>query len=87
MGALFISHYLLVVMALQVITGVLLLFGRYVPLALLLLGPVIVNIFLFHAFMAPSGIPLAIIVSLLWLATAWGVRSALAPALQARVTA
>jgi putative oxidoreductase len=66
-GALVQSHYQLVVAGLQVVGGALLLVNRYVPLALVILGPVIVNIFLFHAFMAPSGLPLAIVVIILWL--------------------
>jgi len=37
-----------------------------VPLALVLLGPVIVNIFFFHALMAPEGLPLATVVVVLW---------------------
>ena len=49
MGAMFVSHYLVVVFLLQVIPAILLLINRYVPLALTLLAPVIVNIFLFHA--------------------------------------
>ncbi len=65
-GALVQSHYQLVVAGLQVVGGALLLVNRYVPLALVILGPVIVNIFLFHAFMAPSGLPLAIVVIILW---------------------
>ena len=76
MGALFVSHVLVVIFLLQLAGGVLLLAGRYVPLALVLLGPVIVNIVLFHAFMAPSGLPLATVVVLLWLLVAWSVRSA-----------
>jgi hypothetical protein len=55
-----------VVFGLQVLGGVLLLVNRFVPLALVLLGPVIVNIFFFHALMAPEGLPLAIVVVLLW---------------------
>src|SRR5437660_12340915 len=45
--ALMESHYILVVGALQVIGGALLMLGRFVPLGLTLLGPVIVNIVLF----------------------------------------
>jgi putative oxidoreductase len=60
------SHYGLFVSALQVAGGALLLANRYVPLALVLLGPVIVNILLFHLFMYPSGLPLAILVAILW---------------------
>ena len=63
--ALMQSHYIYVVGLLQVIGGLLLLIGRYVPLGLTLLGPVIVNILLFHIFLDRSGLPLAIIVSVL----------------------
>ena len=45
-GALSLSHYFWVVAALQVVGGALLLVNRFVPLALVLLGPVIVNIIL-----------------------------------------
>jgi hypothetical protein len=37
-----------------------------VPLALVLLGPVIVNIFLYHLLMDRSGLVLAIVVVILW---------------------
>jgi putative oxidoreductase len=73
MGALFVSNLLVFVFLLQLISAILLLSGRYVALALTLLGPVIVNIFLFHALMAPSGLPLALVVIVLWGLTAAGV--------------
>jgi hypothetical protein len=77
-AALFESHYMTVVFTIELGAGVLLLFNRYLPLALTLLAPVIVNIFLFHAFMAPSGLPLAMVASVLWILTAHSVRSAFA---------
>lgn len=77
-GALFLSHFFYVVGFLQVTSGILLLTNRFVPLGLTLIGPVIVNIFLAHLLMAPSGLPLAIVVVLLWLFAAFGVRSAFA---------
>src|SRR5258708_32253958 len=49
MGALYVSHYLWVIFAFQVIAGVLLLLNRYVPLAVAMLAPMIVNILSFHA--------------------------------------
>ena len=64
--AIFISKYWVVIFALQLLGGVLLLVNRYVPLALVVLGPIIVNIFFFHLLMAPSGLPLAILVVILW---------------------
>ena len=65
-GAIFASHYYVVIFGIQVIGGLLLLLNRFVPLALVLLAPVIVNIFFFHTLMAPSGLPLAIVVVILW---------------------
>jgi putative oxidoreductase len=87
MGALFVSNYLVVVFLLQIIAAVLLLIDRYVPLALTLLAPIIVNILLFHILMAPSGLALAIVVAVLWIATFFSVRSAFGWLLQPRVLA
>ena len=67
LGALILSHYYWVVAALQIAGGALLLVNRFVPLALVLLGPVIVNIICFHVFMNPSGAPPAAVVTVLWL--------------------
>src|SRR5262249_15915568 len=61
---LFQSHYVYFVSAVQVIGGALLLVNRYVPLALTLLGPVIVNILLYHLLLDLKGIPPALVVSL-----------------------
>src|SRR6202521_3766014 len=66
-GALVLSHYFWVVAAIQVAGGVLLLVNRYVPLGLVLLGPVIVNIICYHAFLNPSGAVPAAVVTVLWL--------------------
>ncbi len=69
-GILFTSHLYVVIFAVQTIGGLLLLVNRFVPLALIILGPVIVNIFFFHLFMAPTGLPLAIVVVALWVIVA-----------------
>ena len=66
LGALIESHYLHVVSALQLAGGALLLVNRYVPLALVILGSVIVNIFLYHLFMDRAGVPYAAILVALW---------------------
>ena len=73
--ALMQSHYIYVVGLLQVIGGLLLLIGRYVPLGLTLQGPVIVNILLFHIFLDPSGLPMAIVVAVLALFLLWRHRT------------
>jgi putative oxidoreductase len=72
------SHYIYVVGILQVVGGLLLLIGQYVPLGLTLLGPVIVNIVLVHIFLDPSGLPMAIIISLLFIFLVWRYREAFA---------
>jgi putative oxidoreductase len=74
MSALFVSHYLYVVGAFQVVGGLLLFTGRWTPLGLALVGPVIVNIVSFHALMAPAGLPMAIVVSLVALFLLWRYR-------------
>lgn len=70
------SHYMDFVMGLQVLGGILLLTGRFTPFAMTLLGPVIVNILLFHFTMAPEGLPLALVAATLWFVVFWGVRRA-----------
>jgi len=80
--ALFLSHYLHVVGAVQVIGGALLLLGRFVPLGLTLLGPVIVNIDLVHILMDPSGLPMAALVSIFAIFLVWRYRSAFAGLVQ-----
>jgi len=60
------SHYVFFVGAVQLVGGVLLLVNRYIPLALTLLGPVIVNILLYHFLLSPAGAGLALLVTILW---------------------
>ena len=75
-GALLKAGYMLpMVMGTQLLVGVLLLLNRFVPLALALLAPVIVNIVAFHIFLAPSGLGLALVVLALELYMAWAYRS------------
>jgi len=81
-GALFVSRFYVVIFLLQILPAVLLLANRYVPLALTILGAVIVNILCFHIFMAPAGLPLAVLVTVLWFLTASNVRSTFAGILQ-----
>ncbi len=84
MGALYVSHYLWVIFAFQVIAGVLLLVNRYVPLAVAILAPVLVNIITFHVLMAPAGLPLALFVALLWIVIFIEVRPAFSGLFQSR---
>lgn len=71
---------------LQVVVAVLLLANRYVPLALTLIAPVVVNIALYHAFLSPgAGAPLAAVVLVLEIYLAWVYRAAFRPMLAARM--
>jgi uncharacterized membrane protein YphA (DoxX/SURF4 family) len=86
-GALASSGYLLSLLsATQVLSGALLLSGLFVPLALTLLAPVIVNIVAFHLFLAPGNYVVvgAVLVSEFFLA--WCYRAAFASMLQARTS-
>lgn len=86
-GALMKSGYMMQLIGLtQLIVGVLLLANRFVPLALALLAPFLVNSLAFHAFLEPSGRPMAILFSAVELYLAWKYRAAFRPMLAARVT-
>src|SRR5580658_9969159 len=87
MGALYASHYLWVIFAFQVVAAALLLANRYVPPAVAVLAPVIVNILVFHASMAPSGLPLALFAAILWAVVFVDVRPAFGGLFQSRLQA
>jgi hypothetical protein len=76
---LFASGYVYVVAGCQVIGGILLLIGRFVPLGLTILGPVIVNIVVFHLLLAREGLALAIVIALLFSFLLWRYWAAFAP--------
>jgi hypothetical protein len=65
-GALFGSKYYVVIFGVQLISGILFLVNRFVPLAVVLIGPIIVNILCFHGLLGAPGLPMAIVVALLW---------------------
>jgi uncharacterized membrane protein YphA (DoxX/SURF4 family) len=75
MGVVFASNLYVVIFLLQTVSGILLLIGRYVPLALVLLGPVLFNILLFHIFMNPGGIGPGAFCTVLWFLVFYSVRS------------
>ena len=82
-GSMAATGYLQFIAAAQVIGGLLLLVGRFVPLGLLLLGPIVVNIVLYHLCMDRSGMPIALVVSALSLFLLWRHRDAFAGVLRA----
>lgn len=64
-GMMATTYFMPLLKGTEVICGFLLLAGAFVPLALVVLAPIILNIFLVHAFMQPSGLPMALILGAL----------------------
>jgi uncharacterized membrane protein YphA (DoxX/SURF4 family) len=85
LGAMIATGYMSIVGACEVAAGLLLLVNRFVPLALAVLGPIIVNIFIVSLLMSPKALPVAILVAILWILAAYRVRTAFLPLLQQRV--
>jgi hypothetical protein len=68
----------------EVVAGLLLLGNRFVPLALTLLAPIVVNIVAFHLFLAPAGLAVPLIVTAAGIYLAYTEREVFAPLLRAR---
>lgn len=69
------------VKAIELVCGVAFLAGRFVPLATVVIAPIVVNIFLVHAFLAPEGLPIAILLVAANVFLAYGLRDRYAPLL------
>jgi hypothetical protein len=80
--AFFESGYVYVIGGMQLIAGLLLLIGRFVPLGLTILAAIMFNIWAFHVLMAPEGFPPALVVTVLELFLLWQYRSAFAALLK-----
>ncbi|MBK6577710.1 MAG: DoxX family protein [Sandaracinaceae bacterium] len=86
LGALFVTGYMFpLIKGTEVLAGALLLSNRFVPLALTLLAPILVNIVAFHALLAGGGLGLPLVLLALEVALAYFYRDAFAPMLRARV--
>jgi uncharacterized membrane protein YphA (DoxX/SURF4 family) len=87
-GALFATHYMLPLIGLtELVAGLMLVSGRFVPLGLTLLAPIVVNILGFHAFLAHGGLGMPVVILALEVYLAWTYRVAFAPMLRARTVA
>jgi uncharacterized membrane protein YphA (DoxX/SURF4 family) len=86
-GAFVASGYLMaLIKGTEIAVGLALLLNRFVPLALVVLAPIMVNIVLFHAFLAPAGTALPLVLLAAHLGLAWAYRGSFAGVLQARAT-
>ena len=84
-GALFATGYMFpLIKGTETLAGLALLSNRFVPLALAVLAPVLVNILAFHAFLAPAGLAVPVVFVAAELYLAWAYRDAFAPMLKAR---
>ncbi len=83
-GALMATNYMWAVSAVEVVSALFLLANRYVPLALTLIGPVLVNILLFHIFMMPQGLPPGILATICWFLVFLSHRAAFDGVLQSK---
>jgi uncharacterized membrane protein YphA (DoxX/SURF4 family) len=73
--------------ATEVVAGALLLRGRWVPLALAIAAPIVVNVVAFHAVLALQGLPIAALLLVACAVLGWHQREAFAPLLRARTAA
>ncbi|HEX2854042.1 MAG TPA: DoxX family protein [Opitutaceae bacterium] len=86
-GALANSGYMMqLIGATLLIVGTLLLINRFVPLALALFAPFIVNSIAFHIFLEHTGLPMAGVFLAFELYLAWAYRDAFRPMLAACTT-
>jgi hypothetical protein len=85
-GALVTSGLLTLVKTIEIVAALALLTNRFVPLAVVVLAPIIVGIAFFHVVLAPSGMPIAATVLALELVLAWRYRSSYTQLLRSKVT-
>jgi putative oxidoreductase len=83
MEALISTRYIMIVGAFEVVGGLLLLINRYVPLALCLLAPVIVNVLIVGVLMTHMALGSGLVVAVLWLIVFVRFRSSFAGIFQA----
>lgn len=78
------SHYALMFFACQLVAGLMLLSGLFVPLALVVLAAELVNILTFHVTMAPEGLGIGLVATVLWILVFVRYRDSFAPLLRAK---
>jgi hypothetical protein len=81
------AYLMQLIKGVEVLVGLLLIINRFVPLALVLLAPIIVNIVAFHALLAGSGVAMSVVILALELYLAWSYRAAYRGLLTARAPA
>ncbi len=86
-GVMVQSHFSYFVFGVQLLSGLLLLVNRFVPLAIVALAAVIANVIAFHVTMWPASlVPMPLVATILWFVVAWSVRENLSPLLSAKTS-
>jgi hypothetical protein len=84
-GLLVTFHYTYVIGTLMIVSGILFLVNRFVALGLVLLGPILVNILMFHILILTAGFQAGVVFTLLWFLVFWQHRAAFAGIFRARL--
>jgi putative oxidoreductase len=79
-----VGYFLPLLKIIELICGILFLIGRFVPLATVVIAPIIINIFAYHVFVDRTGLPVAIFLVLASCIVAYYYRDAYQPLLRAR---
>jgi len=77
-------YFMPLLKVIELLCGIAFITGRFVALAAVVIFPIIVNILFFHAFLAPEGLPVAILLFLGDLFLAYANRQKYAPLFQAK---
>jgi len=76
------GYFMVIVKAVEVVSGLMILTGRFLPLGLILLAPVSVHIFFAHLMLDQAGLPMAIVIIVLQLFLAFAYRDSYSELLQ-----
>lgn len=75
------GYFFMLLKVTELICGILLLVGRFVPLALVILSPIVINILMVHLFLDRTGLPVAIFLTVAFIFLGYYYRNAFAPLL------
>jgi putative oxidoreductase len=79
------GYFLPLLMGTELVCGLALVIGRFVPLATVVIFPITLHILLYHIFVAPEGLPVAIVLLLANLFLAYACRKHYEPLLAAKL--
>jgi putative oxidoreductase len=81
-GGILATGYIDFIGVMEVIGGLLLIVNQFVPLGLTILGPLVINILVINALIAPKAVPVAVVMVIFWVIGAWPFRPVFFPILR-----